>query len=125
MNTQISNVHCYYTGGGIYVYSARYGDAWLYGTLDQYIECFSVRGEVLFNDESSCEFFGWMDELKAFTLSGNEYDYYLAADQIKYPTWQDILDSLRTADLLASGAADMEETLKYWNPDLSKRTNED
>ena len=124
MKNQITDVYCYYTGGGIYTYSARYGDAWLYGRLDEYIECFKVRGEVLFHDEVVCEGYGWLDEMNAFTLEGNEYDYYISPEDIQYPTWKDILDSLKEA-YTARGVSDMEACLIGWNPDLTKHTNED
>lgn len=122
---RITDVYCYYTGGGIYVYSAKYGDVFLYGTLDQYIACYRVRGEILFHDDDLCEQFGWSDELNAFTLEGSEEDYYVGPDKIEYPTWKAILRSLQKPNFYGYGTADIEETLRYWNPDLSKRTCED
>ena len=119
--SKFSEVHCYYTGGGVYVYSAKYGDNYLYGSLDQTIDCFSVRGEVLFHDEDVCESFGWLDEMKSFNAGGHEMDYYLGPDDVQYPTWQEILDSLRLdpEDGMCNGAA---EALMIWNLDLSKLT---
>ena len=122
---RITDVYCYYTGGGIYVYSARYGNVFLYGSLDQYICCYKVRGEILNQDEELCEEFGWTDELKAFTYEGEHDDYYVSPDEIEYPTWRAILRSIQRPGFYGYGTADMEETLRYWNPDLSKRTNED
>ena len=122
---RITDVYCYYTGGGIYVYSARYGNVFLYGTLDQYICCYTVRGEILYRDEELCKQFGWMNELNAFTLEGTEDDYYISPEDIEYPTWKDILRSVQAPGFYGYGTADIEETLRYWNPDLSKHTNED
>lgn len=122
---KITDVYCYYTGGGIYVYSAKYGNVYLYGTLDQYIHCYKVRGEILYNDEECCKTFGWTDELNSFVLEDDENDYYIAPDEIEYPTWRRILHSLQKPGFYGYGTADMEETLRYWNPDLSKHTNED
>lgn len=122
---KITDVYCYYTGGGIYVYSAKYGNVYLYGTLDQYICCYKVRGEILFRDEDLCSQFGWTDELNSFVLEGSEDDYYISPDDIEYPTWKDILRSLQKPGFYGYGTADMEETLRYWNPKLSKHTNED
>ena len=125
MKPKITEVYCYYTGGGIYCYSAKYGDAYLYGTLDQTIDCIPVRGEILFQDEAICEEYGWLDDMKAFD-STNDYDnYYIKPSDIEYPTWQDILDSLRSPELIAEGCIGAEETLCYWNPDLTKRTCEE
>lgn len=126
MKNKITEVYCYYTGGGIYVYSAKYGNVYLYGTLDQTIDCITVRGEILFQDESSCEFFGWTDEMNAFTGNSSDFDtYYIKPSDIEYPTWQDILDSLRSTELIAEGCYGAEETLRYWNHDLTKRTCEE
>lgn len=125
MKNKITEVYCYYTGGGIYVYSAKYGDVYLYGTLDQTIDCVSVRGEVLFHDESACEFLGLTDEMNAFTGDSNDYNaYYIKPSDIKYPTWMDILKSLKSPELIAEHCVDADETLRYWNPDLTKRTCE-
>lgn len=122
---KISEVFCYYTGGGIYVYSAKYGNAYLYGTLDEYISCYRVRGEILYQDSDICEFYGWTDEMNSFRMEGTEDDYFISPDEIEYPAWNDILESLNRADCLGSGVSDMEKTLRYWNPDLTKHTNED
>ena len=125
MKNKITEVYCYYTGGGIYVYSAKYGEAYLYGTLDQTIDCITVRGEVLFQDESACEFLGLTDEMNAFTGNSADYDkYYIKPEDIEYPTWKDILKSIKSPELIAEHCVDADETLKYWNPDLSKRTCE-
>ena len=125
MKNKITEVYCYYTGGGIYVYSAKYGDVYLYGTLDQTIDCLPVRGEILFQDESACESFGWTDEMNAFTGDYSNYDeYYIKPSDIKYPTWMDILKSLKSPELIAENCVDADETLRYWNPDLTKRTCE-
>lgn len=125
MKPTITDVYCYYTGGGIYVYSAKYGDVFLYGSLDQYIHCYKVRGEILYQDEDLCEQFGWLDEMKAFQFSGDENDYYISPDEIQYPKWKDILHSIQGDDFYGYGTADMEETLLYWNPNLNKRTDKD
>ena len=126
MKNKITEVYCYYTGGGIYVYSAKYGDYYLYGTLDQTIDCISVRGEILFQDESSCETFGWTDEMNAFNGNSSDYDsYYIKPSDIEYPSWQDILKSLSSPELLGEGCMGAEESLRYWNPVLTKLTCEE
>lgn len=125
MKPKITDIYCYYTGGGIYIYSAKYGDNYLYGTLDQTIDIYTIRGEVLFQDESSCEFLGLLDEMKAYTAPADPFVCYVYPDDVEYPTWKDILDSLHSGELIAEGCADAEETLCYWNPDLTKRTCEE
>lgn len=125
-SSRITNVYCYYTGGGIYVYSAKYGNAFLYGTLDQTIDCISVRGEILFHDDDACASFGWTDEMNAFTGNSSDYDsYYIKPSGIEYPTWKDILNSLKSAELLGEGCVGAEECLRLYNPNLTKRTCEE
>ena len=129
---RITDVYCYYTGGGIYVYSARYGNVYLYGTLDMDISCYKKRGEILCKDEELCKEFGWTDELNAFLATEDEDNYldqrldenYISPDEIEYPTWRAILRSVQKPGFYGYGTVDIEETLRYWNPDLSKRTNE-
>ena len=118
----ITDVYCYYTGGGIYIYSAKYNDVYLYGSLDQVLECYRHRGEVLWQDESVCEYFGWLDEMKEFSHVTDPYDYYVSPEEIEYPTWQEILDSLRNATELSIEADD---NLRYWNPDLTLKVNDE
>lgn len=122
MKPKITDVYCYYTGGGIYVYSAKYGKYYLWGTLDQTIDCLrGARGEVLFHEDVACEEFGWLDEMNALPEANlDDYDtYYVKPDEIEYPTWRRILNSLKTAKRCDLEADD---TLIYWNPDLTKRT---
>ena len=107
------------------MYSAQYGEVFLYGTLDEFIGCYKVRGEILYHDEDLCKEFGWTKELNDFSFSGNEEDYYIEPEEIEYPTWEDILNSLQKPGYYGSGTADMEETLKDWNPDLTKLTCDD
>ena len=119
----ITDVYCYYTGGGVYIYSARFGDNYLYGSLDQTIDCYrGARGEVLFRDEDVCKAYCWLDEMNSFQLIGSEDDYYIHPDEIEYPTWQEILDSLRLSENVDLEA---DRSLLYWNPDLTKRTCEE
>ena len=123
MKAKITDAYCYYTGGGVYVYSAKYGDNYLYGSFDQYITCLTVRGEILWQDEDVCEHYGWMDEMDSFRFNGSENSYILNPDKIEYPTWNDILKSLKnTVNSLPDGA---ESCLINCNPDLTKRTCED
>lgn len=122
---KITDVRCYYTGGGVYVYSARYGNLFLYGSLDNYICCYRERGEILFRDEDSCEYNGWLEQMNQFHLEGTEDDYYVSPAEIDYPTWQDILNSLiesDNAEIKLNGCID---SLKFYNETLSKLTIQD
>lgn len=117
---KISDVYCYYTGGGVWIYSARYGEYFLYGTLDATIDCFPVRGEILFDYKDICEECGWIEEYEKFHPIGDEEDYYIGPNKIDYPTWQDILDSVRPID----HGRQIEYSLIKNNPDLTKKTYE-
>ena len=115
---KISDVKCYYTGGGVYIYSAKYGDsAFLYGSFDQYISCYSARGEILQHDEDVCQYYGWTDEMNKCSLSLDEA--YIPPEKIEYPTWLQILDSLSSAIKHDPGIG---STLVRYNPNLHLRT---
>lgn len=115
---KISDVKCYYTGGGIYIYSAKYGDsAFLYGSFDQYISCYSARGEILQHDEDVCQYYGWTDEMEECNLSLDKA--YISPEKIEYPTWLQILGSLSS---YIKDDPEIETNLLYFNPNLRLRT---
>ena len=115
---KISDVKCYYTGGGVYIYSAKYGNsAFLYGSFDQDISVYSVRGEVLFQDEDACESFGWTKEMEECNLSLDKA--YISPEKIEYPTWGQILNSLSS---YIEDDHEIKTNLLYFNPNLRLRT---
>ena len=70
-----ADVMCYYTGGGIYIYSAKYRGIYLFGTLDQYIYPVPGRAELYghgngFDALIEC---GLGDEIARFPYD-SEYD---------------------------------------------------
>lgn len=94
----LSNVKCYYTGGEIYVYSALFnGEVWLYGGLDNYFGSYDLSGETIeqFHD---CN-----------------YEAHVKVPSIPYPTWNDILDSIRV-NCDPSTYDDAERILNHYNP---------
>ena len=78
---QISEVHCDYTGGGIWIYSAKYGPAWLIGTLDTYINAYDEYVDP--NSEEASEY---------------DWDAHCVDKYVIMPTWGDILNSLCALD---------------------------
>ena len=94
----LTNVKCYYTGGGIYVYSALFnGEVWLFGGLDNYFGSYDLSGEVI-ND---------MEEV--------DFDSHVKTPSIPYPTWNDILESIRE-NCSDSTYTDCERILRNYNP---------
>ena len=94
-----SCVNCYYTGGGIWVYSAKYKDVWIYGGLDNYLGCYSIRGEDI-EEKHNCDY----EKFTAVPADG------------EYPTWQDILDSIRYYLKDDVNLKEMTDSLLRWNP---------
>ena len=78
---QISDVRCDYTGGGIWVYTAKYGPAWLIGTLDTYINAYDEYVDT--NSEEASDY---------------DYEAHCVDKYLVMPTWGDILDSLCALD---------------------------
>ena len=78
MSTHFKNVHCDYTGGGIWVYTALYNnEVWiltdfnLAGSYDMPIE--QVENDI--DEESGCI----------------AYEKHNKAPSVPYPTWEDLL----------------------------------
>jgi len=103
---RFENVKCYYTGGGVYVYSALYnGEVWLYGGLDWYFGSYSIPGE----------------EIEA--EHDNDYDTYWKVPSIPYPTWNEILQSILDAypEDDHPEVVYMERQILDANPDMNAR----
>ena len=79
---RFENVNCYYTGGGIYVYSALFnGEVWLYGGLDNYFGSYDAPIEEV---EADLDANGFI-----------QYEKHEKVPSVPYPTWNEILASLR------------------------------
>lgn len=78
---QFSNVQCDYTGGGVWVYTAKYGPCWLMGELDSYINAYDE-----YKDPAD-------DDVADYDYEGHCVDKY-----INMPTWAEILESLKPID---------------------------
>lgn len=95
---RFENVRCYYTGGGIYVYSALFnGEVWLYGGLDNYFGSYDLSGETI-------------EE-----FHGCNYDAHWKKPSIPYPRWYEILESIHeNCDM--STYVEAERILNHYNP---------
>lgn len=93
-----SHVQCDYTGGGIYVYSALYnGEVWLYGGLDNYFGSYDLPAETI-EEYHDCN-----------------YEAHVKVPSIPYPTWNDILESIRV-NCDSSTYDDAERIINHYNP---------
>lgn len=77
----LTEIKLEYTGGGIYSYSAKFNDeVWLYGDLDTGFGSCDAPYDVVSND---------------WTERGIPYDSHWKSPSVPYPTWRDILDSIK------------------------------
>lgn len=100
--SDFEQVQCYYTGGGIWVYSAKYKGYYLYGSLDQVLWAYTISGEDI-ETEHNCD-----------------YEKF-AIEPAEYPTWGDVVRSL--LDNLSGDPclSEMIATIAHYCPDFSQR----
>lgn len=102
--SKFEQVKCEYTGGGVWVYSALYnGEVWLYGGLDWYFGSYSIPGAEIEDEHDA------------------DYDAYWKTPSVPYPTWNEILDSLREVYRDDPNLCYMERQLRNANPDMDER----
>lgn len=107
---KLTNVYCTYTGGGIYVCTAKYADVWfvtdfeMYGTYD-----------VPYDD---------IEEKYDY-----DYDSHTKDPSVPLPTWADVLEAIM--DSYKNGKSDnmdpyeVERSIRYLHPDLSLRVDQE
>lgn len=101
--SKLTNVTCEYTGGGVWLYSALFNnEVWLYGGLDWYFGSYDIPGREI--DDTDQDFGGthWKNP------------------SVPFPTWNEILDSLRSAFSDDPYLSEMEEQLRDANPDMNE-----
>jgi len=87
---KLTKVSCEYTGGNIYVYQALYnGKYWIYGGLDSWMDAYSYEPFLYQRETDSTE-------------SPEQY----RVDTDDFPTWRDIIRSLKQKDTLIGGSVD-------------------
>lgn len=86
---KLSSVSCIYTGGGIYVYQARYKGYWIFGALDSTMNAYSYEPFRYWDDTDSTE-------------SPEEYRISTA----DFPTWSDVIKSIRNPGSMVGGDRD-------------------
>ena len=101
--SELTNVTCDYTGGGVWVYSALFNnEVWLYGGLDWYFGSYSIPGTEI-EEKHDCD-----------------YDRYWKNPSVPFPTWNDILDSLRKTYSNDGNLYYMERQLRNTNPNMDE-----
>lgn len=105
---RFEHVECDYTGGGIWVYSALYnGEVWLYGGLDWYFGSYDMKGDDI--------------DPSAEPDVPDAYEAHWKVPSIPYPTWNEILESLRENLGDDPNLDEMEAQLRRANPDMNER----
>lgn len=106
---KLTNVSYMNTGGMVMCYSALYdGKYWIFGATDGIMNAYTID-PLNTTDED-----GYM-------VDENEYICYDATD---FPTWRDVLESIRE-----SGQGDLygmdwvERDIRHYNPDLDRPVN--
>lgn len=107
---KLRDVYCWYVGGNMYVYRAKWGKHWLYGNLDEWLMMYDECPPSPFDDEACDSFFS--------------DDSHLVQLDIVYPTWQEVYDSLSNPVYLESYTFSAQDAVKEWQ-DLSKPINWD
>lgn len=109
MACKLTDVSCTYTGGGIYVCTAKLTDSVWFVTDFETYGTYDVP----------------YDELEA--KYSNDYDAHWTNPSCALPTWQDVLtavkDSFRQGHSPNMDTFEVEKTLRYYHPDLSLRVN--
>lgn len=90
---KLTNASCEYTGGGNYVYQAKYNGYWVYGNIDEWMYAFKIEPFRYAKRTDSTEA-PWHRELHG----------------VEFPTWQEIIDSLRDPEAEIFG--DREECIE-------------
>ena len=107
--SNITDVLCTYTGGGIYVVTARLSDVYLVSDM----ETFGTY-DVPYDD---------IEE-----KFGCDYDSHWKDSAFPLPTWAELLDAIRESYESGSSTnmilSEVEQSLRYCHPDLSVRLNE-
>lgn len=87
--SKLTNASCIYTGGGIYVYQAMYKGYWIFGALDSTMDAYSYEPFQYWKDTDSSE---------------SPEDYRISVAD--FPTWADIIESIRNPGSMVSGDRD-------------------
>ena len=77
---ELKNVYCTYTGGGIYIVTAQYGDVYLASDLQTY-----GSYDVPYDD---------IDE-----KYDHDYDGHWKDSPVPYPTWAELFDAIKEIEI--------------------------
>ena len=99
---KLTNVSCVYTGGGIYVYTAKFNDEVWLGTDFDLVGSYDTPWEVI-TDELNCD-----------------YDSHWKDPSVPYPTWGEILESIHE-NCDESTYSDVIRIMSYYDDLLGRR----
>lgn len=108
MASNLTNVFCTYTGGGVYICTAKLGDVWFMSDIESY-DTYDVPYDDI-EEKYDCD-----------------YDTHRKAPSCPLPTWAEVLDAIRES--YTAGISDnmdmyeVEEDFHYYHPDLSLRVD--
>ena len=106
--SKLTDVFCTYTGGGIYIITAKFGDVYLCTDLGEY-----GSYDIPFNEIEEHD---------------HEYDDHWKDPAEPLPTWAELFDAVKESyEAGVSLNVDIDEVeriLKYYHPDTSIRLNE-
>ena len=99
---KLTNVSCVYTGGGIYVYTARFNDEVWLGTDFDLVGSYDTPWETI-TDELNCD-----------------YESHWKEPSVPYPTWGEILTSIHE-NCDASTYSDVARIMEYYEDRLDRK----
>lgn len=107
--SKLTEVFCTYTGGGIYIVTARFGDVFLCSDIESYGTYDMPYNEI---EEHDCN-----------------YDEHWKDCTEPLPTWSELFDAIKESyDAGISRNVDLDElerSMRFYHPDMSLRLNEE
>ena len=106
---KLTDVRCDYTGGGIYVVTAKYGNVYFLSDLDLY-GTYSIPAKEIEEEH------------------GNDYDSFWKDPDEPLPTWEELLNAIResydSGDSTNMVISEVENILREYHPNLRIRIGE-
>lgn len=99
---KLTDVKCVYTGGGIYVYTARFNDEVWIATDFDLVGSYDTPWEII-TDELNCD-----------------YESHEKKPSVPYPTWDEILDSIHE-NCDSSTYSDVKRIMEYYEDKPNQR----
>ena len=86
---KLSKAYCEYTGGGNYIYQAKYNGYWIYGNISEWMYAFKI------------------DPLRyAKRSDSTEAPWHRELHGVEFQTWREIIESFSWSDTVVGGDRD-------------------